>query len=225
MLDCSWVVIPAHNEANTISAVLASVRALVPRIVVVDDGSHDATSAHALAAGATVLRHPVNIGQGAALETGIRYALEQGAQYIFTLDADGQHDAAALLDLSSTLEATGADVVLGSRTLGRTDGMPLSRRLVLKLAVAFTRMHTGMKLSDTHNGLRLLTRAAAQRIKITQPRMAYASEILTQIRSLGLRWAEAPVTVHYTEYSLRKGQRNSAAFGILLELLYASLTR
>jgi polyprenyl-phospho-N-acetylgalactosaminyl synthase len=225
MLNNSWVVIPAHNEADTISAALRSVSEVVPRIVVVDDGSRDATSAKALAAGATVLYHTVNLGQGAALETGIRYALSQGAEYIFTFDADGQHDVEALVALSSTLESTGADVVLGSRTLGHTDGMPLSKRLLLKLAVAFTRMHSGLGVSDTHNGLRLMTRDAAMRIRISQPRMAHASEILAQIRSLGLRWAEAPVSVRYTEYSIRKGQPISAAFGILLELFYANLTR
>lgn len=216
---------PAYNEASTIAAALADVRSLVPRIIVVDDGSHDATAERALAAGATVLSHSVNLGQGAALKTGICYALARGAEYIFTFDADGQHDAAALLALAAALQSTNADVALGSRTLGRTHGMPLSRRILLKLALIFTWLHAGLRLSDTHNGLRLLTRLAATRIEISQPRMAYASEMLAQIRKLGLRWTEAPVTVRYTDYSLGKGQRNSAAFGILLELLYGNLIR
>jgi glycosyltransferase involved in cell wall biosynthesis len=218
ILNGSWVVIPAYNEAGAVRSVVSAVRQLVPRVAVVDDGSSDSTAAEALAAGAIVIRHAVNLGQGAALATGIRYALDQGAGHIFTFDADGQHDAGSLPVLADTLARTGADVVLGSRTLGRAEGIPTARKLMLRSAVAFTRVHCGLRVSDTHNGLRLFTRHAASLIRISQPRMAHASEILAQIHSLGLRFAEAPVTVRYTEYSLRKGQSIWAAFGILLDL-------
>jgi glycosyltransferase involved in cell wall biosynthesis len=218
ILNNSWVVIPAYNEAGAVRGVVSAVRQVVPRVVVVDDGSSDATAQEALAAGALVLQHGVNLGQGAALATGIRHALGHGAGHIFTFDADGQHDAESLPVLAATLARTGADIVLGSRTLGSAEGMPLARRLMLQSAVAFTRVHCGLPVSDTHNGLRLFTRHAASRIRITQPRMAHASEILKQIHTLGLRYAEAPVTVRYTEYSLRKGQSIWAAFGILFDL-------
>jgi glycosyltransferase involved in cell wall biosynthesis len=218
IVNGSWVVIPAYNEACAVRDVVFAVRQVVSKVVVVDDGSSDATSREALAAGAIVLRHAVNLGQGAALATGIRFALDHGAGHIFTFDADGQHDAESLPVLAGALARTGADVVLGSRTLGRAEGIPLARRLMLHSAVAFTRVHCGLRVSDTHNGLRLFTRDAASRLRISQPRMAHASEILDQIHSLGLRFAEAPVTVRYTEYSLRKGQSIWAAFGILLEL-------
>lgn len=220
MLNRSWVVIPAHNEEKVIRPVVAGVLRTVPRVVVVDDGSEDGTAAEAIAAGATVLRHAVNLGQGAALRTGIQYALSKGAEYIFTFDADGQHLPEALLALAAVQQETDADIVLGSRTLGSTEGMPAPRRLVLQAAVAFTRMHTGLRVSDTHNGLRLFTREAARRINLTQPRMAHASEILELIHTLKLRYAEAPVTVQYTEYSLRKGQSIAGAFRILLDILY-----
>jgi hypothetical protein len=113
-------------------------------------------------------------------------------------------------------------VVLGSRTLGRAEGIPLARTLLLKAAVAFTRLHTGLRVSDTHNGLRLFVRRAALQIHLTQPRMAHASEILARIRALGLRVTEAPVTLRYTEYSLRKGQTIGGAFRIVLDILYRS---
>lgn len=218
ILHNSWVVIPAYNEACALRGVVSAVRQVVPRVVVVDDGSSDTTAVEALAAGAMVLQHGVNLGQGAALATGIRYALGHAARHIFTFDADGQHDAQSLPVLAATLERTGSDVVLGSRTLGRAEGIPLARRLMLQSAIAFTRVHCGLPVSDTHNGLRLFTRHAALRIRITQPRMAHASEILQQIHSLGLRFAEAPVTVRYTEYSLSKGQSIWSAFGILADL-------
>ncbi len=205
--------------------VVMGVRRVAPRVVVVDDGSADATAQEALAAGATVLRHAVNLGQGAALQTGMDYALAQGAQFLFTFDADGQHPAESLAVMADVQEETGADVVLGSRTLGKAEGIPRTRRFLLKAAVKFTWIHSRLRLTDTHNGLRLFTREAALSIRIAQPRMAHASEVLTQIRQLGLHFEEAPVTIHYTRYSLAKGQKMRDAARILTDILYASWIR
>jgi glycosyltransferase involved in cell wall biosynthesis len=221
----AWVVVPAYCESRVIRGVIAQLREICPRIVVVDDGSTDETGPEALTGGATVLTHSVNLGQGAALQTGIEFALLQGADYIFTFDADGQHAPESLLVLAETMRSTGSDVVLGSRWLGHAEAIPPLRRLILRLAVVFTRLHSGLNLSDTHNGLRLFSRAAALRLKITQPRMAHASEILAQIGSAKLRFAEAPVTVRYTAYSLRKGQKISGMFRVLSDIFYARWTR
>jgi len=221
----AWVVIAAYNEAKVLRPVVEGVLGVVPNVVVVYDGSRDHTAAEAIGGGATVLRHIVNLGQGAALETGIRYALAHGADFVFTYDADGQHSPHGLYDLARVQAETGADVVLGSRFLGRAERMPAARRILLKAAVAFTRLHCGLPVTDTHNGLRLFTRRAASLIRLTQPRMAHASEILSQIRTHHLQFAEAPVTVSYSEYSLEKGQSMGDAFRILLDILYSSLTR
>jgi glycosyltransferase involved in cell wall biosynthesis len=227
MMDCAalWVVVPAYNEGLVIGAVVGELRAAGRNVVVVDDCSSDGTGAAAAAAGARVLRHPVNLGQGAALQTGIRYALMQEADCIVTFDADGQHRAEDIAVMIETQAATGADVVLGSRFLGRTENMPPLRRVVLKLAALFTRLTSGIAVTDAHNGLRLLTRRAAARIRITQDRMAHASEIADQIGSLGLSVAEAPVTIVYTEYSLHKGQTLANAFNILAELIAARISK
>jgi glycosyltransferase involved in cell wall biosynthesis len=221
----AWVVIPAYREASVIRCVIEQLREICPRIVVVDDGSNDDTGLEAQTGGATVLTHAVNLGQGAALQTGIEFALLQGAEYIFTFDADGQHDPASLKVLAETMRSSGADVVLGSRWLGRVEAMPPLRRVILRMAVVFTRLHSGLGVSDTHNGLRLFTRASARSLRITQPRMAHASEILARIGTSKLRFAEAPVTVRYTEYSLRKGQKISGVFRVLLDIFYARWTR
>src|SRR5712692_1283282 len=109
-----WVVIPAFNEGPVIGEVVMAVRVLCDSVVVVDDCSDDDTGAKALEAGATVLRHPINLGQGAALQTGIRYSLSRGAGYIVTFDADGQHRPEDITVLLDTQVKTGADVVLGS---------------------------------------------------------------------------------------------------------------
>ena len=220
-----WVVIPAFNEAEVAAAVTRGVRAVHRHVVVVDDCSSDGTAAVAHSAGAVVLRHPINLGQGAALQTGIDYALAHGADYVVTFDADGQHrveDIGVLLDVQ---RKTGADVVVGSRFLGTAENIPLMRRTLLKLAILFTRITSGAKLTDAHNGLRLLSRFAAERVQITQNRMAHASEITRQCQELRLSVAEAPVTVVYTEYSLRKGQKASNALNILAELISARLSK
>ncbi len=220
-----WVVIPAFNEATVIGDVISGLRARYPNVVVVDDRSEDDTSNVAVAAGAVVIRHPINLGQGAALQTGIRYALQRGADCIVTFDADGQHQVEDIGVLLDTHTRTNADVVIGSRFLGSVKNLPTARRAILKAAVLFMRITSGVKLTDAHNGLRLLTRSAAQRLRITQNRMAHASEIVQQIHDLRLAVAEAPVTIVYTEYSLRKGQKLGNAFNILTELFVARLNK
>lgn len=225
VLGRAWVVIPAFRESAVIVDVVSRVKSVCPRVVVVDDGSGDQTGASALAAGATVLTHVVNLGQGAALQTGIDFALAQGSPYIFTFDADGQHSPDALPMLAEVMVNQCPDVVLGSRWLGRVERMPWFRSVVLKTAVAFTRLHSGLAITDAHNGLRLLTRDAASKLRIRQSRMAHASEIMTQIAELKLNYVEAPVTIRYTEYSLRKGQRISGVFRVLLDIFYARWTK
>jgi glycosyltransferase involved in cell wall biosynthesis len=222
----TWVVTAAYNEATVIAKVVADVRAAGYSLVVVDDGSKDATAATAAATGATVVRHPINLGQGAALQTAIEFALSQGAEIIVTFDADGQHRARDIAGLVNALEQHGADFALGSRFLERAStNASQSRRLTLQAATWFTRMTTGLRISDTHNGLRAMTRRGAQMIHLRQNRMAHASEILHQIAQSGLKYIEAPVMIEYSAYSLAKGQKLSDGFMILFDLLARRLHR
>jgi polyprenyl-phospho-N-acetylgalactosaminyl synthase len=144
-----YVVIPAYNERPVISRVVLEVRRTGYAVVVVDDGSSDATADHAGAAGATVIAHPFNLGQGAALQTGIDYALVQGAQCIVTFDADGQHRVSDISRLIESLVRERADFALGSRFLGQAPNLPLLRRLMLQAATAFTRLSSGLQVTDT----------------------------------------------------------------------------
>ncbi|HEX6099043.1 MAG TPA: glycosyltransferase family 2 protein [Thermoanaerobaculia bacterium] len=217
-----WVVVPAYNEGRVLGGVVEELVARGHRVVVVDDGSTDDTPAAARRAGAVVLRHAVNRGQGAALQTGIAYALRRGAEHIVTFDSDGQHAAEDVDALVAPLRAGRADVVLGSRFIGtpsvkHSEGMPGGRKAILALAVVFTRVASGARVTDTHNGLRAFTRAAAAKLDIRLDRMAHASEILDQIVRHGLRFEEVPVHVRYTEYSRRKGQSSFAALRILAD--------
>jgi glycosyltransferase involved in cell wall biosynthesis len=223
-----WVVIAAYNEAAVIGRVAADVIRQGYVTVVVDDGSRDATGEMAGKAGAIVLRHPVNLGQGAALQTGIDYALRQArdfADFIVTFDADGQHRAEDIAVLIAALETHDADFALGSRFLGSATDLPLARRVLLKAAVSFTRLTTGLSLTDTHNGLRAMTRRGASRISLRQNRMAHASEFLDQIAQTGLPWVEVPVTLEYSAYSLAKGQKLGDSLAILVDLSAKRLHR
>lgn len=221
----TWVVVPAFDEASVIRRSVLGLRARFPNVVVVDDGSQDATAAEALAAGAVVIRHAVNLGQGAALQTGIQYALSRDAEFIATFDADGQHHVEDLVAMLDVLKQQHLDIVLGSRFRGRADGLPLARRLLLKAAVLFTNLTTGVRLTDAHNGLRIMTAAAARRFEILQDQMAHASEIVAQIGRLGLRYEEVPVTITYDAYSKAKGQRLSNSVRILTDLMAGWLSR
>ena len=220
-----WIVIAAYNEAAAIGDVVAGLIPEYPDVVVVDDGSEDNTARIARAAGATVVVHPVNLGQGAALQTGIVFALRNDAKSIVTFDADGQHRVEDISRLLEALERSGADVALGSRFLGTALDMPSSRRTLLKAATLFTRLTTGLALTDAHNGLRAFRRKAAEKIKLRQNRMAHASEILEQIAANRLSYVEVPVTIVYSAYSLAKGQKATNAITILADLLAGRLHR
>lgn len=219
------MVIAAYNEAKAIEAVVAGVRQASYPVIVVDDGSSDATGEIARRAGASVITHPVNLGQGAALQTGLDYALARGADILVTFDADGQHRPSDIPRLIEALAAHDAHYALGSRFLGGAVNLPAKRRLMLKAATWFTRFTTGLALTDTHNGLRAITRRGAQRIRLKQNRMAHASEILHQIALSGLAYVEAPVTIEYSAYSLAKGQRLSDSVAILIDLFARRMHR
>jgi glycosyltransferase involved in cell wall biosynthesis len=213
------IVIPARNESATISRTVTELRQDGWPVIVVDDGSEDDTAELARAAGATVLHHAINLGQGAALQTGISYACTLDARAIVTFDADGQHDPNDVPSLIDAL-ASGADVALGSRFLGHTEGATPARRLFLRFAVFVSNRISGTKLTDSHCGLRAFTAAAARDLHITQNGMAHASEILSHIRRRGLKVKEVPATIRYTEYSRRKGQSAVQAFRILFDLFF-----
>lgn len=213
-LKSVWVVVPAYQEAARLGGTL---RLLCEDgrgrrdVVVVDDGSTDSTSRVAEAFPVWVLRHVVNRGQGAALRTGMRFALERGAQVVVTFDADGQHDAAEIDGLTAPVIEGRVEVALGSRFLGRAIGMPPLRRALLRMASALTRIGNGLAVTDAHNGLRAFRADALRRMSLTEDGMAHASEILDQIAALRLSFCEVPVTIRYTAETLEKGQTSMEA--------------
>ena len=218
-LPLTFVIVPAYNEEWSIAGVVAQFRDHDYVILVVDDGSQDGTARQARGAGAKVVKHPINLGQGAALQTGIDYALKHGAAYIVTFDADGQHQIEDIEKLLQALQEKSLDIVFGSRFLGTAENIPTSRRLLLKAALCFMRLSGGPRMSDVQNGLRAFHSEIAPLIRIHQPRMAHASEILYSVKRHALSYAEVPITVRYTEYSQKKGQRSvGGAVEIVIDL-------
>jgi len=215
----TYVVIAAFKEAQVIRGVVGEVVAAGYSVIVVDDGSPDDTAAAARIVGVTVVRHPINLGQGAALQTGIDYALRRGAKYIVTFDADGQHSVEDIPDLIAAL--THADIALGSRFLGKDAiGVGARRKALLRTATLVSNKLSGLTLTDAHCGLRAFRAIIAPKLRITQDRMAHASELLRKIQKSGVRVVEVPVTIKYTEHSKQKGQGGFQAIRILFDYFF-----
>lgn len=217
----TWFIMPVYNEASVVGDVIRDLRERYPLVVCVDDGSSDASAAVAAEAGAAVVRHPYNMGQGAALKTGIDYCLRDAAmEQVVTFDADGQHQVDDAAEMIRVLGREGVDVVLGSRFLDRRTRPGFIKGLVLRAAIRYSNWTTGVRLTDAHNGLRVLGRRACEVIQIEQNTMAHASEIVEEIGRHGLTVREHPVHILYTDYSRAKGQSVLNSVNIVIDMLF-----
>lgn len=208
------------NEGQVIGGVIRGLRAEFSHIVCIDDGSSDASVAEALGAGAHVIKHPINLGQGAALQTGLDFAMrDPNMTAVVTFDADGQHQVADAVAMVEKLRSDDLDVVFGSRFLDERTVLSKAKRLTLRTAARYSRLTTGMALTDAHNGLRVIDRSVIAKLRITQNRMAHASELVDLIGGLDIRWSEYPTHIVYTQYSKAKGQSLLNGVNILVELL------
>lgn len=218
--DTAWVVIPLYNEATVIGGVVRDLRQHFEHIVCVDDGSTDSSAVEARGAGALVIEHPINLGQGAALQTGFEYALgHPQCEFVVTFDADGQHRIEDAIEMIEIARRDDVAIVFGSRFLDKRTNPGLIKRIVLKTAVWVTNMTTGMNLTDAHNGLRAIRRDALSQINLKQDRMAHATEIVLELGSTALPWREHPVELLYTDYSKGKGQSVLNSINILVDLV------
>lgn len=220
-----FIVIPAFNEGARLSKVLDDVSTTGHKIVVVDDGSKDRTTEAARRHGCYVLRHCFNRGQGAALQTGISFALREGADAIVTFDADGQHQTSDLPALLEPVLSGRCDIALGNRFLSNRSNVPPFRKVVLQLGRLFTYLTSGLRVGDCHNGYRAFSRKGAEAIHMKQDRMAHASEIYDQIKSARLAYVEVPVTIRYTAETLAKGQKLSNSLSVLFHYLYGKIAQ
>jgi len=189
-------------------------------VVVVDDCSRDGSKKQLHGLPIYYLRHRVNMGQGAALQTGIDFAKKKGAKYFVTFDADGQHDSNDIAGMIRVIEKENTDIVFGSRFLpGSKTNASGSRTFVLNTARYINYLVSGILLSDAYNGLRLLNRKAAERIRLTENKMAHATQFQVLTAKNKLAYSEYPNNIQYTEYSTRKGLTNWDGIKIFFEIL------
>ena len=220
------VVVPVYNESTVLRSVLGELFAVFSSVICIDDASTDGSGDIAASMGATVVRHPINLGAGAAMQTGLTYALAHSPARVFvTFDADGQHRPDDAARLAEVVLAGDAEIALGSRFMGSGDEVPPLRKLLLKGAVIFTRITTGLPVTDAHCGLRALDRRAAVRIDMRLRGMAHASELMSIIARSKIAYVEVPVYVLYTDYSRSKGQSGINAVNILAEVLLQGVYR
>jgi polyprenyl-phospho-N-acetylgalactosaminyl synthase len=215
------VVIPVFNEAPMIAEVISSVRDRYPLVVCVNDGSWDGSAKTIIKAGALLVEHPMNLGQGAALRTGLEFGRTlETARYFVTFDADGQHDINDVPQMVEILDGGEKQIVFGSRFLDKRTKVTGARRVVLAAAVKYSRVSTGLRLTDAHNGLRCFTRDVAAALDLQMNGMAHASEIVSIVAQKQFPYAEVPVHIRYTDYSRSKGQPLLNGVNILFDLIF-----
>lgn len=219
------ILIPVYNEAQVVAGVIAAAREQFQYVVCVDDGSKDNSAAEIVKGGGMLVQHPINLGQGAALQTAIEFARELPVDYFCTFDADGQHRLADVQRMLTEIRGGDYDIILGSRFTGHAENISKAKRALLKAAVAFSNATTGLKLTDAHNGLRVFNRTIGNAIQLTSPDMSHASEFVEILAKGKYRYLEIPVTIEYTEYSRSKGQSMINAINIAFDALLRRILR
>jgi polyprenyl-phospho-N-acetylgalactosaminyl synthase len=221
----TFVIIPSYNEGKVLRHTILGLLGKNYTIVVIDDCSSDDTLSYIKDLPIHYIKHPVNLGQGAALQTGMTYAIQQGADFVVHFDADGQHDFQEIPKLLQPLLDNECDIALGSRFLKKEDmdSIPSSRRRLLRVATFVNAAFSGLLLTDAHNGFRALSKKAFHNIEFTENRMAHATEILMLIQKHKLRYKEVPVHIVYTDYSKQKGQSSWNSIKIVIDLIINKL--
>lgn len=218
------IIVPAFNEEEMIGQVIDQLVQRKPKnmeteIVVVNDGSGDKTESEAQKRGATtVISHLLNRGLGGALGTGLAYARKIGADFAVTFDADGQHNPDDLAKVLRPLIEKKADIVIGSRLIGKSD-MPLDRKVLNYIANLTNFLLWGVWVTDSQSGLRGFAKSAIKKIEIKMNKMEVSSEFLKEAKRHNLSIEEVPIKAVYTRYSLGKGQKNINALNIFAKLL------
>ncbi|RYG16641.1 MAG: glycosyltransferase family 2 protein [Chitinophagaceae bacterium] len=220
-----FILIPTYNEGEIIAQTIEPLIKIGYTVVVIDDCSTDGTEEILKELPIVYLKHVINLGQGAALQTGFEFCVAKKAKYAVTFDADGQHNYEEIPSLLSPIWDEKLDITLGTRFKREDDiaQIPKLRKLVLKVAVLVNGLFTGLWLTDAHNGFRALNAHAIAKIRLKENRMAHASEILSLIKQNNLRYGEIPVKIVYTDYSKLKGQSAMNSFNILIDLLLKNI--
>jgi glycosyltransferase involved in cell wall biosynthesis len=215
------VIVPAYNEEISIEKTIKNIKKYFEFIVVIDDCSTDDTSLIAKENGATVIKHPINLGAGAATQTGIDYILQNitNIKYFATFDADGQHNIIDLVKMRDAIIKRNDDIIIGSRFLGNVKNIKLTKKILLKMGIRFSNLTSKTHFTDTHNGIRIFNKKVAKTIKLQEPRYQFCSEIIEKIHKNKYKYSEFPVSIIYTKHSSAKGQKGINAINIAFDTI------
>jgi polyprenyl-phospho-N-acetylgalactosaminyl synthase len=218
----TFIIIPAYNESEVIATTIGPLLEEGYEVVVVNDGSPTDIYKFVKDLNIHYLKHEINLGQGAALQTGMEYARKFNPDYVVHFDADGQHNYHDIKKFVGILEEQKVDIVLGSRFLEEKskEMVPLRRRMLLKTARLVNWVFTGLLLTDAHNGFRVFRGSIIPKLQLKENRMAHATEILRLLKKNKVLFVEAPTEIQYTDYSMEKGQKASNSFNILIDLIF-----
>lgn len=219
-----FVVIPFYNEGKILTKVVRELKIFFQNIICIDDGSERDHEIYSKKLNIYLLRHPINLGQGAAIQTGINFALKKKAKIIISYDADGQHSSKDAISMVWHLIKNNLDLVQGSRFLKATRvKIPIIRKIILKFAILISNYFDNTKLTDTHNGLRVFNAKFAKKINIVNNRMAHPHDINNLISKWKFKYNEFSTKIKYTKYSMQKGQKNLNSINILFDILVSKL--
>lgn len=225
MYDDIYILIPVYNEETTILKVINDLKPKFKNILVVDDGSTDSTYQIIKNTNVDILRHSINLGQGAALSNGFEHLKNKKNIFaIITFDGDGQHLCEDAEIFAREILQCKEEIIFGSRFLMHKKNIPLKKRFILNIAILFTKFASGISLSDTHNGLIALKKSCLRNINITIDGFGHASEIRHIVSKKNISYKELPSNIQYTKYSMSKGQKISNSF-LILEDFFISLFR
>ena len=190
--------IPAYNEEKNIAKIITKLKKITDSIIVCDDGSSDMTSEIAKNLGVIVISHKKNMGYGAAIRTIFEKSAEIGSDILVTFDADGQHRIEDVSRVLHPLENSEADIVIGSRFLGKQSNVPNYRKLGIKVITQVTNSSIKTKLTDSQSGFRAYSKQVLSKISLSEIGMGISTEILIKASSEGLRITEVPITILYS---------------------------
>jgi len=206
VVDRTYIVLPAKDEGTRIEAVIADIKKEGYRnIVVVDDGSTDNTARISAYAGATVIRHKINLGAGAATQTGISHAISKGAHYIVTLDADQQHYPSDITTLVNKLVDDKLDVVIGNRFMGGNK-IPFTREILNGVGNIVSFMASGIWIHDSQSGFKVMSASFAKKSPLVSAGYEFCIEIIRYMKMHKANYAEVPIKVMYSKETMEKGQ-------------------
>ena len=215
-----YILIPVFNEEKIIEETINNLKVYFDHILIINDGSTDKTSAILENLDVIKINHPINLGQGAAIKTGIEYILKfSNADAVVTFDADGQHSVDDAILFAEKITTIKEEIIFGSRFLGFEKNIPFFKRLLLKTAIYFTNLIYTVKMTDTHNGLKAIKRSCLEKLELNISGYGFETEIIMNISKNKILFKEEPTNVIYTEYSLSKGQSIFNAIKIFEEIL------